>query len=99
MLAHHVVDASMLTPDMRAVLDAARLGYEEALRRAYGDGPRIYPTTSVVLLAIEHAAPLLSPAYWAGADEAALRATWKERRAELDRAFDAYLSAAAELER
>ena len=66
--------------------------YEEALRRTYGHGQRIYPTTSVVLLTIEHAAPLFSPAYWAGVDEAALRATWKGRRAELDREFDAFLA-------
>jgi uncharacterized protein len=68
--------------------------YEAALQRAYGDAPRIYPTTAVVLLAIEHAAPLLSPAYWAGADEAGLRVTWKDRRATLDREFDAYLAVA-----
>ena len=68
--------------------------YEEALGRIYGDGQRIYPTTAVVLLAIEHAAPLFSPAYWTGAGEAALREAWKARRAELDGAFDAYLAAA-----
>jgi uncharacterized protein len=67
--------------------------YEDAMRRTYGDSPRIYPTTAVVLLTIDHAAPLFSPAYWAGFDEAGLRQTWKERRAALDRDFEAYLAA------
>lgn len=66
--------------------------YEEALRRTYGDAPRIYPATAVVLITIENAAPLFSPAYWAGSDEASLRETWKVRRAELDRDFDEYLA-------
>jgi hypothetical protein len=68
--------------------------YEEALVRTYGTAPRIYPTTAVVLLAIEHAAPLFSPAYWAGADELGLRETWKRRREALDHDFDAYLAVA-----
>jgi hypothetical protein len=47
---------------------------------------------AVVLLAIERAAPLLSPAYWRVPDETALREIWRERREELDREFEAYLA-------
>ncbi len=65
--------------------------YEEALRRIYGDGPHIYPSTAAVLLEIERISPLFSPAYYAGDGEAELRATWKDRRAELDREFEAHL--------
>jgi len=51
----------MLTPDMRAVIEAAQ-------------------------------APLLSPAYWRGSDETALRQIWRERRAALDREFETCLA-------
>ena len=36
---------------------------------------------AVVLLAIERAAPLVSPGYWRVSDERAMRALWRERRA------------------
>jgi hypothetical protein len=44
------------------------------------------------LLAVDRAAPLLSPAYWRGIDETALRALWRERRVALDQEFEAYLA-------
>lgn len=66
--------------------------YEEARRRVYGEKPPTSPVTAVVLLAIERAAPLLSPAYWRVPDETALREIWRERREELDREFEAYLA-------
>jgi uncharacterized protein len=66
--------------------------YKEATRRLYGDAPSTYPVTSVVLLAIERVAPLLSPAYWRVADESALREIWRARREELDREFEAHVS-------
>jgi hypothetical protein len=47
---------------------------------------------AVVLLAIEHAAPLLSPAYWRVADETAVREFWRSRREALDRDFEAHLA-------
>jgi hypothetical protein len=65
--------------------------YEEALQRIYADGPRVYPSTAAVLLELERVLPLFSPAYYAGDSEANLRATWKDRRAELDRDFEAHL--------
>jgi hypothetical protein len=66
--------------------------YKEATRRLYGDAPPTYSVNAVVLLAVEHAAPLLSPAYWRVADENALRAIWRERREELDREFEAHVA-------
>jgi hypothetical protein len=45
-----------------------------------------------VLLAIERAAPLLSPAYWHVLDETALREIWRARREALDREFEAHLA-------
>jgi hypothetical protein len=65
--------------------------FAEGMRRVYGDAPPATSATAVVLLAVERAAPLLSPAYWRGADETALRQLWRERRAALDREFEEYL--------
>jgi uncharacterized protein len=68
--------------------------FEEATRRVRGpewSGPRV---AGVVLLAVERAAPLISPGYWRVPDEPAMRAVWRERRAALDREFEAYLAQA-----
>jgi hypothetical protein len=46
---------------------------------------------TVVLLAVERAAPVLSPAYWRVGDEIALREIWRERREGLDRDFEAHI--------
>ena len=66
--------------------------FAEGVRRVYGDAPPADPAVAVVLLAVERAAPLLSPAYWRGADETAIRKLWRERRAALDREFEAHLA-------
>ena len=66
--------------------------FAEGMRQVYGDTPPATPATAVVLLAVERAAPLLSPAYWRGSDETALRQIWRERRAALDREFEEYLA-------
>src|SRR5262249_28376585 len=66
--------------------------YVEGVRRVYGDAPPAEAAVAVVLLAVERAAPLLSPAYGRGTDEAAIRELWRERRAALDREFEAYLA-------
>lgn len=66
--------------------------YAEGVRRVYDATLPADPPAAVVLLAVERAAPLLSPAYWRGNDEAEIRALWKERRAELDRAFEAHIA-------
>jgi uncharacterized protein len=67
--------------------------YAAGVRLTYGDVPPVVPN-AVVVLAVERAAPLLSPAYWRGRDETAIRAQWRERRAALDREFEAYLAQA-----
>jgi hypothetical protein len=66
--------------------------YDEAVRRVYGDARPSSDPSAVVLLAVERAAPVLSPAYWRGLDEHEIRAQWRERRAALDREFEAYLA-------
>lgn len=66
--------------------------YNDAIRRLYGDAPPAYPVTSLILLAVERAAPVLSPAYWRVADEAALREIWRVRRDEMDREFEAHIA-------
>ena len=66
--------------------------YEEGMRRVFGEAPASMTVAAVVLLAVEHAAPLLSPAYWLVADEMAVRATWRERRETLDREFEAHVA-------
>jgi hypothetical protein len=66
--------------------------YAEGVRRVYGEVSPAHPPAAVVVLAVDRAAPLLSPAYWRGDDETAIRAAWRERRAALDREFEAYLA-------
>lgn len=66
--------------------------YDDAVRRVYGDVMPSARPSAVVLLAVERAAPVLSPAYWRGLDEHAIRAQWRERRAALDREFESYLA-------
>jgi hypothetical protein len=66
--------------------------YDAATRRVYGESPPTMPVAAVVLLRIERAAPLLSPAYWRVADEHALRDMWRTRREALDREFEAHLA-------
>ena len=66
--------------------------YAEATRRVFGEENATYPVTAVVVLAVQRATPLLSPAYWQVADETALRESWRARREALDREFEAYLA-------
>jgi hypothetical protein len=66
--------------------------YVEAMRRVFGDASPTYAVASVVRLAVEHAAPVLSPAYWRITDETALREIWRTRREALDREFEAHLA-------
>src|SRR5438045_7388244 len=66
--------------------------YDEATRRVYGAQPPAAPVAAVVLLAIERAAPLLSPAYWRVTDETAVREIWRARREALDREFEAHVA-------
>ena len=65
---------------------------EEAKRRLYGEEGPPWPVAAVVLLEIERAAPVLSPAYWLVEDEKALRESWRPRREALDKQFDAHVA-------
>jgi predicted pyridoxine 5'-phosphate oxidase superfamily flavin-nucleotide-binding protein len=67
--------------------------YERAMERVYGGAERTYPASAVILIAVERTAPLLSPAYWRVADEAELRAMWRERRDAMDQEFEAHIGA------
>lgn len=66
--------------------------YDEAVRRLYGRSPPAYRVNAVVVLSVERAAPLLSPAYWRVGDELAIRASWRTMRDELDREFEAHIA-------
>jgi predicted pyridoxine 5'-phosphate oxidase superfamily flavin-nucleotide-binding protein len=66
--------------------------YADGVQRVYVDAPPADPPAAVVLLTVDRTAPLLSPAYWRGDDETAIRAVWRERRAALDHEFEAYLA-------
>ena len=66
--------------------------YAEAVRRAFTSADPSYPVNAVVIIAVENAAPLLSPAYWHVQSENDVREMWKERRLELDREFEAYIA-------
>jgi methionine--tRNA ligase beta chain len=68
--------------------------FQEAMRRVFEEEKADYPVEAVVLLAVEQAAPLLSPGYLHIKEEHAMRALWRVRRGELDREFDAYLAGA-----
>ncbi|HTJ21046.1 MAG TPA: pyridoxamine 5'-phosphate oxidase family protein [Gemmatimonadaceae bacterium] len=66
--------------------------FDEGVQRLYG-GPRPDGAPAgVVVLTVERAAPLLSPAYWRDTDEAEIRRNWRERRAALDREFEAHIA-------
>lgn len=71
------------------------LEYADAVRRIYGDASPASKPVAVVVMAVEHASPVLSPAYWRGLDEPTLRAQWRERRAALDAEFETYLAQVA----
>jgi len=66
--------------------------YAEGMRRVFDATIANQPVPGVVLLSVERVAPLFSPAYWRMSDENAIREIWRERRAELDRAFEAHIA-------
>jgi hypothetical protein len=62
------------------------------MRRVFGEEKSPWPVNAVVVLTIEQAAPLLSPAYWTSTDETAIRDMWRERRVTLDREFECHIA-------
>jgi hypothetical protein len=75
-----------------ATLHVGDAVFEEATRRTQGQERPSLPAAAVVLLAIERAAPLVSPGYWRVPDERAMRDLWRERRTALDQEFETYLA-------
>lgn len=67
--------------------------YSDAMRRVFGDREPAFPVTTVVRLAIERAAALLSPAYWRATDENEIRENWRARRIGLERDFEVHVAA------
>src|SRR5215510_7805556 len=65
--------------------------FDKAVRIIVGEEMTAYPVTAVIILEVQRAAPLISPGYWRVADESAMRAQWRERRAALDREFEEHL--------
>ncbi len=65
--------------------------YQDATARIAADEGDAYPVHAVVLIEVERALPLVSPGYWHVTDEHEMRRMWKERRAELDAAFERHL--------
>jgi hypothetical protein len=67
---------------------------DEAVRRVLGEEGHPYDVHAVVFIAVARAEPLVSPGYLHVADETEMRASWKERRDDLDRAYERYLATA-----
>ena len=65
--------------------------FEKAVRIVVGEEQARYPVACVVILAVQRAAPLISPGYWNVADETAMRVNWRERRMALDLEFEEHL--------
>lgn len=76
----------------RATMHAQGEIFDRALGIVFAEEKAPYPVKSIVLLEVEHAAPLVSPGYWHVADEHAMRALWRERRKALDDEFEAHLA-------
>ena len=77
----------------QAALHIADSVYTEATQRVFTEEGHTYPVAAVVLIALERALPLHSPGYMHIADEAAMRAAWRERRRALDEEFEQHLLA------
>jgi predicted pyridoxine 5'-phosphate oxidase superfamily flavin-nucleotide-binding protein len=75
----------------RAVLHRGDEVYRAATERIFLEEGTEYPVEAVVLIELESAAPLVSPGYWHVEDEWGLREPWKEKRAELDAAFEQHI--------
>ncbi|HZE89216.1 MAG TPA: pyridoxamine 5'-phosphate oxidase family protein, partial [Verrucomicrobiae bacterium] len=66
--------------------------YRGARSRVLGEEGVEFPVASVIVLAVERAEPIVSPGYDHVETEGEMRASWRARRAALDREFEGYLS-------
>lgn len=62
--------------------------FREAVRRVLAEEKAAYPVECVVLIEVERMDALVSPGYLHAASEAAMRDSWRSRRAALDAAFE-----------
>jgi uncharacterized protein len=67
--------------------------YDEAMARLFVDSAIPYAVACVVLVDVERAEPVYSPAYARIETEAEMRDTWRQRRRALDDAFDEHCRA------
>jgi predicted pyridoxine 5'-phosphate oxidase superfamily flavin-nucleotide-binding protein len=65
--------------------------YTKATERVFREENSIYRVHSVILIAVERALPLISPGYEHVPDEGEMRRVWKERRTQLDAAFEIHI--------
>jgi|SRR6266568_2654163 len=66
--------------------------YRQATKRIYGEEGDKYPVEAVVLIEVERAESLISPGYLHVSTEEEMRANWRERRAALDKEFEAHVA-------
>jgi uncharacterized protein len=62
--------------------------FREAMRRVFHEEKAAYPVECVVLIEVDRMDALVSPGYLHTASEAAMRDSWRPRRAALDAAFE-----------
>jgi predicted pyridoxine 5'-phosphate oxidase superfamily flavin-nucleotide-binding protein len=74
----------------RATVHVGDEVHRAAAARIAGEEGHEYPVQSVVLVALERAAPLVSPGYQFVKDEWEMREAWKGRRAQLDEEFESH---------
>jgi predicted pyridoxine 5'-phosphate oxidase superfamily flavin-nucleotide-binding protein len=67
--------------------------FEQAIAAVSAEEKVAYDVAAVVVIELDRASPLFSPAYWHLADEREIRSLWTERRQTLDREFEAYVDA------
>lgn len=75
----------------RATLHEGDDVFRGATARIRDEEQADYPARCVVLVAIERVEPVISPGYWHVRDELEMRGMWKERRPQLDTAFEAHI--------
>jgi uncharacterized protein len=77
----------------RAAVHAGGDVFDDAMSRIFAEEQASYPVSSVVLITVERAEPVVSPGYMHVASEPEMRAAWKVRRATLDAVFEQHVAA------
>jgi predicted pyridoxine 5'-phosphate oxidase superfamily flavin-nucleotide-binding protein len=66
--------------------------YKKATASLFPEEGSNYRVHSVILVSVERALPLISPGYEHVRDEWEMRTLWRERRAQLDTAFEKHIN-------